>query len=447
MSTTTPPRLRPLYLRLWVGAPRDLLFLIIAFPIAAIVFGVTVGLVFAGLGTLATFFLGVAFLIAALYVGRVAGTLELILLEWVGRPAIRHPDWRDRTAATGFLGWLRALFANAHYWLYLLWAFLVNFVVATVSFTIAITWTALALGGVSFWIWGDLVGRPPWRSGWVWDLLENSGGIDPWLTYNIVILALGIVTLVTLPFVLRGLTWMHWGVARALLSAFRTRELEQEVATLTESRTAAAAAEGTALRRLERDIHDGPQQRLVRLQMDLAAAERQLESDPDAARRLLEEARQQSKDALEELRALSRGFAPPILLDRGLVAALESLAVRSAVTVRVVSSLPAGEELPTELERNAYFIAAEGLTNAVKHSGAAAIDLRLDLRRIPETDDTWLDVTVADDGRGGAGAVPGHGLAGLQERVLGLGGTLEITSPAGGGTTIAAHLPVTRMVG
>jgi signal transduction histidine kinase len=140
---------------------------------------------------------------------------------------------------------------------------------------------------------------------------------------------------------------------------------------------------------------------------------------------------------------LSRGFAPPILLDRGLVAALESLAVRSAVTVRVVSSLPEGADLPTELERNAYFIAAEGLTNAVKHSGASAIDLRLDLRRVADSEETWLDVTVTDDGRGGAKAVPGHGLAGLQERVLGQGGTLDISSPKGGPTVVTAHLPVT----
>jgi signal transduction histidine kinase len=271
------------------------------------------------------------------------------------------------------------------------------------------------------------------------------GAPNPVLADTLWWVVVGIIFAATLPFVLRGLTWMHWGVARGLLSSFRADALEKEVATLTESRSAAVAAEGTALRRLERDIHDGPQQRLVRLQMDIAAAERQLDTDPDAARRLLEEARQQSKDALEELRALSRGFATPILLDRGLVAALESLAVRSAVTVRVVSSLPSGSELPTELERNAYFIAAEGLTNAVKHSGGSAIDLRIDLRRIPDdADQTWLDITVTDDGRGGAAAVPGHGLAGLQERVLGQGGTLEITSPAGGPTVVTAHLPITR---
>ena len=129
---------------------------------------------------------------------------------------------------------------------------------------------------------------------------------------------------------------MHYGIARGMLSAFLSEELRQQVTGLASSRSAAVAAEGTALRRLERDIHDGPQQRLVRLQMDLAAADRKLDKDPKAARVLLEEALQQSKDALDELRALSRGFAPPILMDRGLVAALESLAVRAAVPTTVV---------------------------------------------------------------------------------------------------------------
>src|SRR5690606_40405777 len=134
--------------------------------------------------------------------------------------------------------------------------------------------------------------------------------------------------LLPLPFVPHALTWMHHAIARGMLAAFRSEELRVQMADLSASRSAAVAAEGTALRRLERDIHDGPQQRLVRLQMDLAAAERQMATDPESARRLLDEARQQSKEALEELRALSRGFAPPILLDRGLVAALESLAIR-----------------------------------------------------------------------------------------------------------------------
>jgi signal transduction histidine kinase len=449
MTTMTSPAptastQRALYWRLWAGTPKDLLFLLIAFPIGVVMFGVSIGLFSAAAGTIATFFLGVIFLVGALYLARGAGTLELSLLQWIGRPAIRRPDWNDRTAKTGFFGWLRALFGNGHYWLYLLWTMLVNFVVTTVSFTIAVTWFATALGGVTGWIWMGFIpngDRDFFVSSWIAERL-GFRLLDPVLADTLWWVVVGVIFAATLPFVLRGLTWMHWGVARGLLSSFRADALEKEVATLTESRTAAVAAEGTALRRLERDIHDGPQQRLVRLQMDIAAAERQLDTDPDAARRLLEEARQQSKDALEELRALSRGFAPPILLDRGLVAALESLAVRSAVTVRVVSSLPAGTDLPTELERNAYFIAAEGLTNAVKHSGASAIDLRLDQRRLPDTDETWLDITVTDDGKGGAKPEPGHGLANLQERVLGLGGTLGISSPKGGPTTLIAHLPV-----
>jgi signal transduction histidine kinase len=448
-TVTTPAPTRALYWRLWAGVPKELLYLVIAFPIGVAFFAVSIGLFSAAVGTVATFFLGVIFLVAVLYVARGAGMLELALLGWVGRPSIRRPDWNDRTARTGFFGWLRALFGNGHYWLYLVWSMIVNFIVTTFSFSVAITWFATALGGVTgiFWMWAVPNGdRDFFVSSWFFDVvLGEPLWLDPAVADTLLWFVVGLAFAATLPLVTRGLTWMHWGVARGLLGAFRTDALEKEVATLTESRSAAVAAEGTALRRLERDIHDGPQQRLVRLQMDIAAAERQLESDPDAARKLLEEARQQSKDALEELRALSRGFAPPILLDRGLVAALESLAVRSAVTVRVVSSLPAGADLPTELERNAYFIAAEGLTNAVKHGGGSAIDLRLDLRRIPdETDQTWLDITVTDDGRGGAVSVPGHGLAGLQERVLGQGGTLEISSPAGGPTVVTAHLPVTR---
>jgi signal transduction histidine kinase len=155
---------------------------------------------------------------------------------------------------------------------------------------------------------------------------------------------------------------------------------------------------------------------------------------------------QQSKDALEELRALSRGFAPPILLDRGLVAALESAAVRSTITTRVVDNLPAGIELPQEIERNAYFVASEALVNAGKHSRATDIEIRVGTHRVPDTDQTWLDLAVTDNGGGGAFTVAGHGIAGLEERLRGLGGTLEVASPAGGPTVVSAHLPVTVSV-
>jgi signal transduction histidine kinase len=173
--------------------------------------------------------------------------------------------------------------------------------------------------------------------------------------------------------------------------------------------------------------------------MDLAAIERKLEHDPDAARDLLGEARDQARETLDELRALSRGFAPPILQDRGLAAGLESLASRSPVPVTVEIDLT-DAALPAPIERNAYFIAAELLTNVVKHAEASAVRLRVGIRDEGPSAH-WIDVWVTDNGRGGASLAPGHGLAGLDERVRGLRGMLVVDSPTGGPTTIGAHVP------
>jgi len=248
---------RPLYWRLWAGVPKELLYLLIAFPIGVAFFAVTIGLFSAAVGTVATFFLGVIFLIAVLYVARGAGMLELALLGWVGRPDIRRPDWNDRTARTGFFGWLRALFGNGHYWLYLVWSMIVNFIVTTFSFTVAITWFATALGGITGWIWMGFIpngDRDFFVSSWLVERVLGANALfDPAVADTLLWFVVGLIFTATLPFVTRGLTWMHWGVARGLLGAFRTDALEKEVATLTESRSAAVAAEGTALRRLERD--------------------------------------------------------------------------------------------------------------------------------------------------------------------------------------------------
>jgi len=176
--------------------------------------------------------------------------------------------------------------------------------------------------------------------------------------------------------------------------------------------------------------------------MDISSAERKLESDPDAARGLLAQANTQAKDALEELRALSRGFAPPILQDRGLRIALESLTARSTVPATFDSALPADARFTPEIERSAYFIAAELLTNVAKHSGADAVRLSVLQREDPLTDVTWLDIWVSDNGVGGASIEHGHGLGGLEERLRGLRGTLRVDSPAGGPTQISAHLPL-----
>lgn len=426
------------YGQLWRRMPRELGYLLIWFPFALAGFVVTLGLFWSGVSTIITFFIGVVLIIAGLYVSRGFGTLNLALLRWTRLPIIEKPEWQDARASTGFFGWLRAVIGNGHYWLYLLHVMIVDFIVTTITWTIMVVAVTIALGGVSFWFWDLFI--PPGDQEWYlsrW--LFPGGGFDVRLVDNLICLALGLIFLALLPLVTRALVSLHWLVARGMLGAWRSDALQREVVSLSESRGAAHSAEGHSLRRLERDIHDGPQQRLVRLQMDLAAADRQLDGDPEKARGLIAEAMQQSKDALEELRALSRGFAPPILLDRGLVAALESAAVRSSLPTRIVSELPEGVQLPQEIERNAYFIASEALTNAGKHSGATEVEIRVS-QHLDEH--SWLDIVVTDNGVGGAVAVAGHGIAGLEERVRGLGGTLEVLSPEGGPTVVSAHLPL-----
>jgi signal transduction histidine kinase len=193
-------------------------------------------------------------------------------------------------------------------------------------------------------------------------------------------------------------------------------------------------AEAAALRRLERDIHDGPQQRLVRLAMELGRAQHHFDSRPQAAREALADAIAQTQEALEELRALSRGIAPPILADRGLREALTALAARSTVPAELEVD-PLEGRLDASVETPAYFVVAEALTNVAKHSRASrcAVGLR--------HGEGTLRVWVTDDGAGGAALDKGHGLRGLDDRLHAVGGRLRVTSPRGGPTTIAAELP------
>ena len=175
--------------------------------------------------------------------------------------------------------------------------------------------------------------------------------------------------------------------------------------------------------------------------MDLAAAERRITENPEEARGLVADARRQAQDALDELRNLSRGFAPPLLLDRGLFAALESLASRSSIPVALESQLGATANLPDEVARNAYFVASELIANAAKHSQATRITLAV------VAEDGALTITVSDDGTGGAIERTGHGLEGLRDRTHGLGGELAIDSPDGGPTVVRATLPLAGVSG
>ncbi|MEI5583011.1 MULTISPECIES: sensor histidine kinase [unclassified Agromyces] len=429
----------------WAALPRELGYLLLGFPVAVVTFTVLVTLFSTGL-SLIVIAVGVAIVLAALWTARAFGAFELMRLRWAGRPPVREPRWQRGPADEGpWAGFLRPLI-DGHYWLYLLHGMVVFPVVALFSWIVTVVWTSIALGGLTYWIWAWTLPQPDGAfqpSEWLLDRVVPGGAeavaIEPIVAEGIVQFLLGVVFLLTLPFIAGGLTRMHEAIDRGMLGAWRSEALERQVAQLSASRGAAVQAEDAALRRLERDIHDGPQQRLVRLQMDLAAIERKLDADPEAARALLGEAREQARDTLDELRALSRGFAPPLLQDRGLPSALESLAARSPVPVTLELDA-ADAALPAAIERNAYFIAAELLTNAVKHASASAIRLRLSARDAG-AGGHWLDLWVTDNGRGGATAVAGHGLAGLDERVRGLGGLLIVDSPAGGPTVIGAHFP------
>jgi signal transduction histidine kinase len=238
-----------------------------------------------------------------------------------------------------------------------------------------------------------------------------------------------------------GYFWPMWVVLAAVLVlgthavvnyAARGSRLARRVDVLEATRSGAVEAQDTELRRIERDLHDGAQARLVALGMSLGLAEQKLATDPEGAQQLVTEARVGVAEALAELRDLARGIHPPVLADRGLGAAVATLADQTALPVTVSGELE--ERLPPAVESAAYFVVAEALANAAKHSGASRISVEVARRG------DRLEVAIEDNGRGGADSL-GSGLTGLRRRVEALDGTLAVTSPEGGPTTVRAELP------
>jgi signal transduction histidine kinase len=221
--------------------------------------------------------------------------------------------------------------------------------------------------------------------------------------------------------------------ATDLLGPSRAERLAHRVTDLTESRAAVVDAADAERRRIERDLHDGAQQRLVSLAMNLGLARATLKDLPEDARTALAEAHEEAKEALGELRNLVRGLHPVVLEDRGLDAALSGIAARSPVPVRLAVDVP--WRVPPTVEAVAYFMVSEALANVAKHAQASAARV-----------DVWLDgallrLSVADDGIGGADAARGSGLTGLAQRAASVDGGFEIVSPVGGPTTIMVELP------
>jgi signal transduction histidine kinase len=376
--------------------------------------------------------IGLPILAGTLYAARAMADMERQRLPAVLRQSRVRPQYR--VPEPGANAWRRIFIpiGDAQSWLDLAHGIL-KIIVSSITFLVTLIWWAGAVAGSLYWAYDWALPHHPESIG-LSDLLGLGGSTPARIGLNT---AVGLFFLITLPIVVRGCALLQASFGRALLTG--VAEMRNRITVLEEQKRAAVSAEAAALRRLERDIHDGPQQRLVRLAMDLSRAREQLTRDPEAAGRTLDEAVDQAREALAELRALSRGIAPPILVDRGLPSALAALAGRGLIPIelRVDPQLgtPTGR-LDPAVENTAYFVVAEALTNVAKHSRATECHLTVARHH------RHLEITVVDDGEGGAHLAKGHGLVGVADRVRATGGTLAVRSPAGGPTEIRAELPL-----
>jgi hypothetical protein len=331
----------------------------------------------------------------------------------------------------GLLGWISSCLTDRWSWQARLYLVL-KLPLGILTFTTAVACYLYGLGALTYGIW--------WRSlpcNTSKGVCHRGVGIanDYYIDspFRIAWFALaGALLLLAAPWVVKGVVRLDRLLVRGLLvpnrSAERVEELEQ-------SRAIAVEDAATTLRRIERDLHDGAQARLVALAMNVGLAKEKLAEggDPAEAQRLLDSAHAGAKDAIAELRDLAKGIHPPVL-DAGLDTALATLAANSAVPVRLTTDI-GGRPSPA-VETIAYFCAAELLTNVAKHSGAAAA--ALDARTVGDV----LRLTVSDEGSGGARVGAGTGLTGLAERVRTVDGALHVASPAGGPTTVTVELPL-----
>jgi signal transduction histidine kinase len=406
---------------------RDTGYNLASFFIAVPLFVLVVAGFSIGVATL-VIVLGLLVLALTMRVARGFAGFERFRVRSLDKPA-PSPTYLSPAPGTGwFRRWVTPL-RDPQSWLDLTWG-VGGFVTGIASFVTTVAWWAAAAGGLTYWFWERWLPFGPHTHDTLAYQIGLGAGREPekWLNF-----CFGVAALETLPFAVRFATAMHAGLARLLLSS--RAELQQEISRVEAGRAAARVAEATSLRRLERDIHDGPQQRLVRLSMDIGRARKQVDADPDAAREILDGALLQARDTVDELRSLSRGIAPPVLVDRGLAAAIDEVVNRSPVPV--ASHVVLGTELPPHLETCVYFVVSEALTNVAKHSGAHAVAVDVTDEEVPGR----VVVRVADDGRGGAHVSKGNGLAGLAERVQAADGVLAVVSPEGGPTVVEAELP------
>ena len=336
-------------------------------------------------------------------------------------PAWPAPGMADRAGYRWGIIPRWRMFTQAPTWAELGYTF-IRLPLSAITLTLSVTAWALGLVMVTLPTYGSaLPGGGP-----------NIGGVHRGPAPDLAFVILGCAVLLVAPQVTRGLAGTDAAISRRLLGP--RRDLAARVTELEISRERVVDAAESERRRIERDLHDGAQQRLVALAMELGRAKAKFADDLDAAKELVDQAHAQAKEALTELRNLVRGVHPPVLTDRGLDAALSGLAALCPIPVDVHVDVPVRPK--STVEAVAYFMVAEALTNVAKHSRASHVDVVVEGHGFPGT----LTVLVSDDGIGGADA-RGPGLAGLADRASGVDGRLTVESPPGGPTIIAAELP------
>lgn len=370
---------------------------------------------------------GIPMLVATLWLCRPFAELERARLHAqlaVEIPAPRYPQRQGVWASWG------GVLADSRTWAHAAYV-LVAGVILTVQGVLVSVAGGFAIGGLVYPVVALASGmsNPPIPL----VLMVPGAVLLVWVTA--LITQAGSLALVRSARALVGASARAEAVEAARQAQLRAAQAEGRAVQLTETRTAAVGAADEERRRIERDLHDGAQQRLVALGVELGSARRKVSSDPEAAA-ALEHAHREVKETLAELRDLVRGIHPAVLTDRGLDAALSALAARSPVPVRVdVPDPPALSRASTSAQAAAYFVVAEALTNAAKHASASAVTVTATVA------DQNLRLVVADDGRGGAAATPGSGLDGLRSRVAALDGTFDLDSPAGAGTRLTVEVP------
>ncbi|HVN62256.1 MAG TPA: sensor domain-containing protein [Gaiellaceae bacterium] len=408
--------LRPLRARTW----RELAFLLLGGVMGIVSFTVAWTVFITGLSMVITL-VGIPLLFALAYIDRAMSWIERGRMKLVGETV--EATYR-RPPKSGVWPLVKTVATDPQTWKDLTWHLFVSI------FTFAAGVVALSLWASALWA----IVYPFYWSFVPRSTLPELGShrLDTW-NFAIAVLGLGVALAIVTAWLCAALSRAQVSLARLLLAPSDRQRLAARVEDLTRTRAAAADVQAAELQRIERDLHDGAQARLVAVTMELGRARERFDEDPEGARELVESAHREAAAAIVELRELVAGIYPAVLADRGLDAAVSSVASSSSVPVTVHVSLDG--RLPAAAEVAAYFVVAEAIANVGKHSNAEHAQIRIE-----RTGDLVV-VEVEDDGDGGADNAKGSGLRGLSDRVAALDGRVLVSSPTGGPTVVRAEIP------